>query len=59
MATPVDGAAKVFNKETLGVGSYGVAKCDQLPCAAKTTMFDTNDTGIYQFVERLNIQTLE
>ena len=62
MASPVRelsyGATEIFNKETLGVGSYGKvckAKCGQLPCAAKLlhdTMFEDNDPGIGKFVEQ-------
>ena len=52
------GTVLIYNDETLGIGSYGKvckAKCGQLPCAAKLlheTMFDTNDPGIGQYVEK-------
>ena len=52
------GAIEIYDKETIGVGSYGKVckgKCGQLPCAAKLlhdTMFSTNDPGIRKFVEQ-------
>ena len=66
MANPVRelsyGAVEIFTKETLGVGSYGKvckAKYGKLPCAAKLlhdTMFSTNDPGVYQFIERFELE---
>ena len=52
------GSVQIFDKEVLGVGSYGKvckAKCGQLPCAAKLlhdTLFQDNDPGTRNLVTK-------
>ena len=58
------GATVIFSNKILGIGAYGkvcLAKCGQLPCAAKLlhdTILDTNDPGIHKFVEQFEQECL-